>query len=993
MGSSMSCCCEEKVDEGGSSHSTGGNNSWRIFTYKELHVATNGFSDENKLGEGGFGSVYWGKTTDGLQIAVKKLKSMNSKAEMEFAVEVEVLGRVRHKNLLGLRGYCAGADQRLIVYDYMPNLSLLSHLHGQFASEVQLDWKRRMNVAIGSAEGLMYLHQLITPHIIHRDIKASNVLLDSNFEPLVADFGFAKLIPDGVSHMTTRVKGTLGYLAPEYAMWGKVSESCDVYSYGILLLELLTGRKPIEKLPGGIKRTVTEWAEPYMIKGRYKDLVDPKLRGDFDENQLKQALKVAALCVQNEPEKRPNIKEVVNLLKGYDLKGRVMQMRMDSVKYGDDLMAYDQASDNEDGDDDKSNYGVFGALETQKMQLPHTHRGRNTAQSRADPEEIMGILAPGKILVGLSLDAEASNELLSWAIRIAARPNDTVVALHVLVQKELSKKRGSTNCDNNKFRQAKAFVISALGEFAEICQSKEVNLEAKVGTSVSIQRGLTEEAAAIEATFLIVGSSSNRNLPLRSSPEITKFCFEYAPQSCSVVSIAVSGQPHKNMESEVSSSDGSCQSSLELSNKDIHIGKIISSYSQSESFCEKVSPRAVLGGFEGGSDGTEEDCFSLENSSMTESPPQTLKRRSRSKLWRNLSMVNFRFPFFSSSFDGREKEISDLSADEETTKPSWRCFSYSEISIATNNFHPDNIVGRGGYAEVYRGELNDGQTIAVKRLAKDNIDENKQKEFLVELGILGHVCHSNTAFLVGFCTENGLHLIFKFSPNGNLSSALHEETGNLLEWSVRYRIVIGVARGLHYLHKCCKRRIIHRDIKASNVLLGPEFEPQISDFGLAKWLPKQWTHHTLIPIEGTFGYLAPEYFMHGIVDEKTDVFALGVLILEIITGRRPVDSSKQNILLWAKPLMECGDISELADPKMGGKYDVDEMRRLVLTVSYCVRQSSLWRPTMTEVLQLLTDGHESEIGLSCKMPEFIVDEMDDYSVDFDSRFCTNQIFQ
>ncbi|KAJ9689579.1 hypothetical protein PVL29_014984 [Vitis rotundifolia] len=377
MGSSLSCCGTEKVDEVVTL--VGVNSPWRIFSYKELYTATNGFSEENKLGEGGFGSVYWGKTTDGLQIAVKKLKAMNSKAEMEFAVEVEVLGRVRHKNLLGLRGYCAGTDQRLIVYDYMPNLSLLSHLHGQFSSQVQLDWRRRMKIIIGSAEGLLYLHHEVTPHIIHRDIKASNVLLDSEFEPLVADFGFAKLIPEGVSHMTTRVKGTLGYLAPEYAMWGKVSESCDVYSFGILLLEILTGKKPIEKLPGGVKRTITEWAEPLIIKGRFKDLVDSRLRGNFDENQLRQAINVAALCVQNEAEKRPNMKEVVSLLKGYQPKDKVTQMRMESVKYGEELLALDQGSDDDDDDDndpdESKGYGVFGAMEVQKMPEPRIRRG------------------------------------------------------------------------------------------------------------------------------------------------------------------------------------------------------------------------------------------------------------------------------------------------------------------------------------------------------------------------------------------------------------------------------------------------------------------------------------------------------------------------------------------------------------------------------------------------------------------------------------------
>lgn len=214
-----------------------------------------------------------------------------------------------------------------------------------------------------------YLHHEVTPHIIHRDIKASNVLLNSDFEPLVADFGFAKLIPEGVSHLTTRVKGTLGYLAPEYAMWGKVSESCDVYSFGILLLELVTGRKPIEKIPGGVKRTITEWAEPLITKGKYRDMVDRRLRGNFDENQVKQTINVAALCVQSEPENRPNMKQVVNLLKGYDADhGKVTKMRIDSIKYNEQLMELDQNSDDED---ETNGYGVFSALELQKIHDPY----------------------------------------------------------------------------------------------------------------------------------------------------------------------------------------------------------------------------------------------------------------------------------------------------------------------------------------------------------------------------------------------------------------------------------------------------------------------------------------------------------------------------------------------------------------------------------------------------------------------------------------------
>lgn len=293
-----------------------GKKGWRVFSLNELHAATSNFNYDNKIGEGGFGTVYWGHLWDGSQIAVKRLKVWSNKADMEFASEVEILARVRHKNLLSLRGYCAEGQERLIVYNYLPNLSLLSHLHGQLSAECRLDWKRRMSVAIGSAEGIAYLHHHATPHIIHRDVKASNVLLDANFQAQVADFGFAKLIPDGATHVTTRVKGTIGYLAPEYAMLGKASESCDVYSFGILLLELASGKKPVEKLSSNLKRPITDWALPLVCKRKFEEIVDKRLKGKYVEEELKRVVLVALICANNKPEKRPSMLEVVELLKG-----------------------------------------------------------------------------------------------------------------------------------------------------------------------------------------------------------------------------------------------------------------------------------------------------------------------------------------------------------------------------------------------------------------------------------------------------------------------------------------------------------------------------------------------------------------------------------------------------------------------------------------------------------------------------------------------------
>ncbi|QCE07378.1 serine/threonine-protein kinase PBS1 [Vigna unguiculata] len=251
---------------------------------------------------------------------------------------------------------------------------------------------------------------------------------------------------------------------------------------------------------------------------------------------------------------------------------------------------------------------------------------------------------------------------------------------------------------------------------------------------------------------------------------------------------------------------------------------------------------------------------------------------------------------------------------------SWVTFNLSELRKATNNFDSENIIGRGGFAEVYKGCLEDGQLIAVKKLNKGTTEE-KTAGFLSEIGVIAHVDHPNTAKLVGCCVEGEMHLVFELSKLGSLGTLLHGSDKSKLDWSKRYKIALGIADGLLYLHESCHRRIIHRDIKAENILVTENFEPQICDFGLAKWLPEQWTHYNVSKFEGTFGYFAPEYFMHGIVDEKTDVYSFGVLLLEIITGRHAVNDQQQNILSWAKPLLDGNHMKELMDPSLGDDYD------------------------------------------------------------------------
>ncbi|CAN6456436.1 unnamed protein product [Victoria cruziana] len=227
------------------------------FTYEELAIATNGFSSSNLLGQGGFGYVHKGILPSGREVAVKQLKSGSGQGDREFHAEVEIISRVHHRHLVSLVGYCVTGSQRMLVYEFVPNSTLEFHLHAN--GRPTMDWPTRLKIAFGSAKGLAYLHEDCHPRIIHRDIKASNILLDYNFEAKVADFGLAKLSSDNNTHVSTRVMGTFGYLAPEYASSGKLTEKSDVFSFGVMLLELITGRRPVDTSQSYMDDSLVDW--------------------------------------------------------------------------------------------------------------------------------------------------------------------------------------------------------------------------------------------------------------------------------------------------------------------------------------------------------------------------------------------------------------------------------------------------------------------------------------------------------------------------------------------------------------------------------------------------------------------------------------------------------------------------------------------------------------------------------------------------------------
>ncbi|KAL2329725.1 hypothetical protein Fmac_017306 [Flemingia macrophylla] len=292
--------------------------SW--FTYEELIQATDGFSANNLLGEGGFGCVYKGFLIDGREVAVKQLKVGGGQGEREFRAEVEIISRVHHRHLVSLVGYCISEHQRLLVYDYVPNNTLHYHLHGE--NRPVLDWPTRVKVAAGAARGIAYLHEDCHPRIIHRDIKSSNILLDLNYEARVSDFGLAKLALDSNTHVTTRVMGTFGYMAPEYATSGKLTEKSDVYSFGVVLLELITGRKPVDASQPIGDESLVEWARPLLTEALdnedFEILVDPRLEKNYDRNEMFRMIEAAAACVRHSSVKRPRMSQVVRALDSLD---------------------------------------------------------------------------------------------------------------------------------------------------------------------------------------------------------------------------------------------------------------------------------------------------------------------------------------------------------------------------------------------------------------------------------------------------------------------------------------------------------------------------------------------------------------------------------------------------------------------------------------------------------------------------------------------------
>uniref|UniRef100_A0A6N2KHR0 Protein kinase domain-containing protein n=1 Tax=Salix viminalis TaxID=40686 RepID=A0A6N2KHR0_SALVM len=288
----------------------------QVFTFHELAVATENFNPQCLVGEGGFGKVYKGYIESIDQIvAVKQLDRNGLQGNREFFCEVLTLSLVQHSNLVKLIGYCADGNQRLLVYEFMASGSLENHLLDLCPGKEPLDWTARIKIASGAAKGLEYLHDVADPQIIYRDFKASNILLDEDFNPKLSDLGLAKLGPTGgKEHVSTRVMGTYGYCAPEYQMTGQLTKKSDVYSFGVVFLEIISGRRVIDMSRPTEEQNLIHWTKLERKLSQFNAIADPLLGGKYPKKSLYQALAIAAMCIQEEADRRPLIADVVMAL-------------------------------------------------------------------------------------------------------------------------------------------------------------------------------------------------------------------------------------------------------------------------------------------------------------------------------------------------------------------------------------------------------------------------------------------------------------------------------------------------------------------------------------------------------------------------------------------------------------------------------------------------------------------------------------------------------
>ncbi|KAM5588589.1 hypothetical protein ABKV19_006847 [Rosa sericea] len=890
-----------------------------------IRKATDDFSDSNKLGQGGFGAVYKG-WLDGKEVAVKRLSRKSRQGLEEYRNEVILIAKLQHRNLVRLLACGFEGGEKLLLYEFMPNKSLDTYIF-DLERRAELNWQTYHNIIEGIARGLLYLHEDSRLKIIHRDLKPSNVLLDHEMVPKISDFGMARIFCDNQNTANTkRVVGTHGYMAPEYAMEGLFSVKSDVFSFGVVLLEIISGKKNSGFYLTEHAKTLVEYAWTLWKDGKASEFVEPSLMECCPKADVLKYLQIALLCVQEDPEERPTMSAVVVLL-GND----------DSI-----------------GLPEPKKPAIFAIGRVAPINEPT--RTVNPTSNQLP----LSIISPR---LRLLVKQELVLHMMIICTAKIARQNmvhfpSVMKTIPVLLLCSFMTLLFELACaappyDFPPYNICSVVTSNSAGHstFQENLESLLNLLPSNASVSKLYNGSIGNEPDRVYALYMCLDFVSNDTCHKcidAAQSDITNLCPKSKEAIVWEVScqlrysnenffgrLNVSGnvvQVNKQSISEPEKFKSVVNQKLsELAKKaayndslpkmyatgEAHFGdKVIHALVQcttdlSEGDCDKCLQRAredVLREyfFAMGARLFSRSCF-LRYELYSFYDDATQASKGGRKVWlitilvsvsACLVVVPFGFYIFLAMKRRNRKDNSvilglptlvhenqfigrnNLKAQE------YRNVSFASIRAATSNFSESNKLGEGGFGPVYKGIMSDGKEVAIKRLSC--CSEQGSEEFTTEVQLIMNLQHKNLVRLLGYCVDGEEKLlVYEYMPNSSLDVILFDSMKRAqLDWTGRINIITGIARGILYLHEDSRLRIIHRDLKASNVLLDNEMNPKISDFGMARIFAGSEGQANTAVIVGTYGYMSPEYAMEGLYSFKSDVFSFGVLLLEIITERK-----------------------------------------------------------------------------------------------------------
>ncbi|KAJ9692166.1 hypothetical protein PVL29_011305 [Vitis rotundifolia] len=915
-------------------------------SYSEVNRITGNF--KKLLDQGAAAKVYLGHLSDDTEVAVKMLTPSSVLVFKQFKTEAQRLTRVHHKNLVSLIGYCEEGSRMVLVYEHMAKGNLKEYLSGK--NEVVLSWEQRLRIAIDAAQALQYLHDGCNPPIIHGDVKTENILLNEKFQAKVADFGWSRSMPsEGGSYASTAIVGTLGYVVPEYNRTSVPSKKTDVYSFGIVLLELISGRPAIIKTTEESPCDIADWVHQVTAKGDIKMIVDPRLQGEFEAKSARRAVETAISCVPLSSIDRPTMSHVVLELKEC-LKIAIAHEKMDNAE------------------EDQGPVGIEAVHErTDKVEEDHDPFGGEAAYERTDDaEEDQG-----------PLGVEAAHEVTDSAkeghgpvgIGAAHERHDDGKEDHGPVRIEAA----DEIIDNAEVDQG-PFGIEATQERTD---NVEVN-HGPVGIEAAHER--TDDAeedhgpVGIETTQERTDNVEEDHGLVRI--EAAHYRNDNVGEDHNPVGIEAAHERTDNVEENLGPVGiESAHEGTDDAEEDQGPDAIEASQERTDNVEENHGPVGIEAAHERndnvaedhGPDGIEvaherTDNVEEDNGPLGIESAMAVQERNLDFCWTNS---------YGKAKEMKEKKknvvVSPVASitsvvvpsdivvkpneDDKTFEPKNQHLTYSEVERITENFQKE--LGKGASAIVYHGHLSNGTEVAVKKLSPSSILGSKQ--FKTEAQLLTRVHHKNLVSLVGYCDEgSNLVLIYEYMAKGNLKAYLSGKTEAVLSWEQRLRIAIDAAQALEYLHNGCNPPIIHRDVKTENILLNEKLQAKVADFGWSKSMPVEGGSYVSTAIVGTPGYLYPEYHRNSVPNEKTDVYSYGIVLLELISSRPAIikitGDSTCNITNWVRLIIAKGDIRMIVDPRLQGKFETNSARRAIETAMSCVSFSSTDRPTMSDII-------------------------------------------